>query len=477
MAIITSQPTNPHNNTTPYLLTDANYAKPADLLSLVQSRAGVPKQFLDQIETDCLDGAKNSLIGFLDLNQMSIGFRTNSIELLEHKTPDYVLRQKATTSAIDRENNVFTITPAELANYDASTDYFFFRVNDVVTIYDDAGKKEVGVITAVDKANHNFTALSRETTDWSKLTEDGGATKSTKLTIDVIGSDFERESCGPEGMLELRKTKASILRMTNIKDAMKYNGGDRYKYCFSKDEVYWYDDNTKELDKRLNLKVAKTLLTDIDSATTSSAYAAGHYGTQGLFAKLKAEGLNVNKITSVAELREITAYYDTLGISTNEFTIHCDIAQYQALQSIADLLGQAQNININIDLENKNNNMWRFGFAGVEVDGYTFYFTRWDLTSGNSSFAHKTIADTMPHGLIIPMGTVKTKINGIERQVPYMFKAYQDEMLSPGEVRTFFTGAYAPTPTSDCEYLKITKSTTVGLGVPCPESLCIINKA
>lgn len=474
MANITKQPVNPHNNTTPYVLNDKNYAKPADLLALVQGRAGVPKMVLDQIETDCLNSARNSWMGFLDMNQMSIGFNTNTIEILEHKTPDYVIGG-GTNSAVNRAANVFTIVPANIVNFDTGTDFYFFRENDVVTIYDADGNKETGVITSVaDKATFKFTAVSRETSDWSKLTANSGT---SKLTIDVIGSDFHRQSCGPEGLLELRKTKATTLRMTNIKDAMQYDGGDRYAFCFPGGEVKWYDDNTLELDKRLNVKVAKTLLTDVQSAAASSAYAAGYYGTQGLFAKIKAEGLNTNKIATVADLREITAYYDALGINTKEFAIHCDIAQYQALQSIADLLGQSVNINMNINLENRNDNMWRFGFAGVEVDGYTFHFTKWDLTSGNSSFSRDVISSSLPHGMIMPLGTVKTKINGVERQVPYIFKAYQNMNLMPGEVRTMFTGAFAPTPTNDCEYLKVTKSTTVGLGVPCPEVLTIINKA
>ncbi len=82
----------------------------------------------------------------------------------------------------------------------------------------------------------------------------------------------------------------------------------------------------------------------------------------------------------------------------------------------------------------------------------------------------------MPKGVIMPMGTVETKINGETKRVPYIFKAYQDKakMGKGGMVRTYLTGGFAGGNGSDCEYLKISKSTTVGLAVVVPEAITLI---
>lgn len=459
-------PTNPHNNISPNILNDATYRDPFVLLAEVQARAGLPQEVLDQVYTDCTALTKDSWLGFLDMFQMNMGFTTDYVQFVEHETPDYVIDD---VGAVTRLGDVFTIIPANIEGYETGEDYWFYRVNDVVAIYDDSGVAELGVITVIDKAGNNFTAVCRNAAGWT--------TELVNLTIDINGSDFDRASCGPEGLMELRKTKTEILKLQIIKDAIDYTGGRRYAFPLDEnnDEVAWYDDNSLELLRRLNVKVAKTLMNEVESEAGSDAHAIGKYGTKGLFKKLRTDGMwQSTYIQTEAEVEAITDYYDELGTVNKEFVIHCDTQQYRYLEAIAGALGTRFNINLDVNLTNEQTNMMKFGFHGFIKDGYTFWFTKWELKNGNSPLGKNRIASSMPFGIIMPKGTVETTIMGEKRQVPYIFKAYQNMKEKSGMVRTFFTGGFANGNGSDCENLKITKSTTVGLAVVCPEMVCII---
>lgn len=467
---ITSQPTNPFNNTSPVLFSTENYVEPFALATLLQTRNSVPQEVLDQVQSDINDIAKDSWLGFIDMFQMNIGFETDYVQFLETETADFVIDDDG---AVTRSANVFTIVPANIEGYVSGEDYFFFRVDDAVMVVDSNGVEEHGVITAVDKANDQFTAVCRNGANWTVAT--------TNLSIDVTGSDFDKGSCGPEGLLELRKKRSAILKLMNIKDAMKAEGGKRYGFCLdaADGEYAWYDENTIKLQKRLNKKVAKTLMVEIESANGSAAHTAGKYGTKGLFQKLEEEGLvHTGYITTETELEAIAAYWDSLGFNGDkEFVAHVDNTQYRYLEKIAGAMATSLNVELSVSLGNTPDNMMKIGFKSLTIGGYTIHFSKWGLTEGNSPLGKNRIKDAMPKGVIVPMGTVPTKINGVERQVPYIFKAYQNlPLIQPGMVRTFFTGAGANINQkgSDCEYLKITKSTTVGLAVPVAEALTLI---
>jgi hypothetical protein len=118
--------------------------------------------------------------------------------------------------------------------------------------------------------------------------------------------------------------------------------------------------------------------------------------------------------------------------------------------------------------------MMMFGFKVFMKDGYIFYFFKWELKNGNSLLGKNRVKDVFFKGVIMPKGIVRIKMNGKDMDVLYIFKAYQNMELKFGMIRTFFIGAYAPTPISDCEFLKVTKSITVVMGVPCFEVICLI---
>lgn len=459
-------PTKPHNNTSPNIVAnEGTYRDPFVLLAEMEALEGLPQEVLDRVVSHCEDLVKDSWLGFIDMFQMHIGFETDYVQFVEHETPDYVIDD---VGAVTRAANIFTIDWSAVEGWEVGDDAWFYRVDDVVGIYDDNGLKEMGVITAIDKAGNNFTAVCRNGAAWSGLL--------ANLTIDVNGSDHDRASCAPEGLLELRKTKTEILKLQIIKETMKWTGGRRYSYMLDDGDVAWYDDNSLELNRRLNHKVAKTLMNDIESVTGSGAHSAGKYGTKGLFQKLREDGiLQSGYITTAAQLEALTDYYDALGLVTKEFVFHCDTQQYRHLESIASEIAQNLNIALNLVLDNKPDNMMRFGFKSLTKDGYTFYFSKWELKNGNSPLGKNRIADAMPKGIIMPKGTVRTEINGVERQVPYIFKAYQNMKLKAGMVRTYFEGGFAEGNGSSCEYLEVSKSTTVAIAVVCPESICIVD--
>lgn len=461
---ITSQPVNPHNNVSPNMLNNDNYADPFTLATLVAGQQGLPKEILDQIQTDCASLVKNKWLGFLDMFQMNIGFETDYVQFVESTSPDYVIDDDG---AITRAGDVFTIDWTAVSGWEVGEDAFFYRVDDVIAVYDGT-IKEMGVITAINKGAGTFTAKCRNAAAWS--------TALLNLTIDVTGSDFDKGSCGPEGLLELRKTLSKTLKFQTIKDAMQTSGGNRYAFMIN-NEVKWYDDNSLELINRLNTKVAKTLLIDIESVSGSGAHGIGKYGTMGLFENLEENGLvNTGYITTLAHMQAITTYWDSLGYEGREFIAHVDSTQVRYFEAMAGLIATSLNIQMSVVLGNTPDNFQRFGFNSIRVDGYTIHFTKWDLTSGNSPLGKNRISTTMPKGIIMPMGTVPTKINGVERRVPYIFKAYQDKgkMGKGGMVRTYLTGGFAGGNGSDCEYLKISKSTSVALVCVCPESVTII---
>jgi len=460
-------PTNPYNNTAPVLLDQKNYRTPVEMAALQNERGGLPKEALDVVRTDCLGMLKDNLIVFFELFQMDLMFTTDYITFVEHETFDFVIDDDG---AVARDGNVFTIDPTSIQGYESGEDYFFFRLHDTVAVYDNDGKREMGVITAVDKAQNKFTAVCRLENGWSTAT--------TNITVDVNGGDWDKGSCGPEGLLERRKVKSVNLKFQKIKDAIGASGSiNQYQYCFGDDEeIFWYDDNQLKLDKRLYSKIAKTLLIEEESHSGSDAYAAGKYGTKGLFDKAKSEGLeHVGYITTMADLEAVTDYYDSLGMPNMELTVHCfNNTQYRKMEAIAALLGGTLNIDMGHDVNNDSNNMAMYGFRGIQKDGHTFYFTKVRLTEGNGAFSKNRISATMPYAMIIPMGTIETVVNGESRQVPYVFTAYKELALKKGKIRTFITGGLAAVPTDDCENIKITKSVDVCIGVPCPELICIV---
>ena len=470
MSVLT-KPTNPHNNTSPNILRQENYADPIALATAIASKEGLPESVLDRIYTDCASLAKDSWLGFLDMFQMNMAFTTDYVQLVETTSPDYVIDDDG---AVTRVANVFTIDWTAVEGYEVGEDPFFFRENFVITVVDDNGVIEQGVITAVDKANDQFTAVCRNGANWSVDT--------SNLTIDAeAGGDFDKGSCGPEGLMELRKRKSTILKLMTIKDAMEAKGGERYRFCLDgteDGEVMWYDDNTVELMKRLNKKVAKALMNDIESVDGSGADSAGKYGTMGLFQNLKQNGLvSTGYISTIAHIEAITTYWDSLGFEQGkEFIAHVDRQQYRYFESLAVDIATDMGVEVHIVLGNTPDNYMKFGFNSLRKDGYIIHFSKWGLTDGNSPLGKKRISDVMPKGIIMPMGTVKTKINGVEKSVPYIFKCYQDfaglGVNSAGMIRTFLTGGF--NGDGDCEYSKITKSTTVGIACVCPEAVTII---
>ena len=465
-----TKPQNPFNNATPALFTTENYADPFEIATLVAGRDGVPQEVLDQVHSDCMSIAKDSWLGFLDMFQMNIPFVTDFVQFVESETPDYVIDDDG---AVTRVGNDFTIDWSAVEGYNAGEDAFFFRVDDAVMIVDNT-KKEHGVITAVDKANDTFTAVCRNGAAWTVA--------AANLTIDVTGSDFDKGSCGPEGLLELRKKKSTVLKLQTIKDAMKSEGGKRYGYCLdaANGEYAWYDENTLKLKKRLNKKVAKTLMVEIESVDGSGAHSAGKYGTKGLFQKLEEEGLlQSGYITTEADLEAITTYWDSLGYNGDkEFVAHVDTQQYRLLEALAGTMANRLNVELSVVLGNTPDNYMKIGFNSLTKDGYTIHFSKWGLTNGNSPLGKKRIKDVMPKGIIMPMGSVSTMINGQERKLPYIFKMWQNlPLIQSGMVRTFFEGAGANIngKGSSCEYLKVSKSTTVGIAVPCPEAITLVD--
>lgn len=460
---ITNRPTNPHNNTAPVLLNQDNYADPLEIARLFQQKAGLPKPVLDTISTHCEELVKDSWLGFLDMFQMNVGVETDYVNFIETETPDYIIDDDG---AITRADNVFTIDWSLVEGHEDGEDAFFYRVDDVIAVYDNNGVKEMGVIQSIDKANNTFTALSREGANWSIDT--------SNLTIDVTGGDFDKGSCSPEGLMELRKKRSRTLKLITIKDAMEEKGGERWAYCDEKGDVNWYDENTMSLMKRLNKKIAKTLLLDVESKEGSGAYGIGKYGTQGLFAHLEEHALvHTGYITDVAQLEAITTYWnDDLGFREKEFIAHVDNTQYRHFEKIAGQIAKDKGVELHLILNNKDCNYSNFGFCSLTKDGFTIYFSKWDLTTGNSQLGKKRMKDAMPKGIIMPKGLVTTRINGTEKKVPYIFKVYQNMRKKQGMIRTYLTGGF--NGDGDCEYSKISKSTTVGIAVVCPEAIVMI---
>lgn len=458
---LSNQPANPHRNTPPMVLTQGGYTDPYQVVG----QSGLPKEVYDTVVGHCREMMSEDTLGFLDEFQMTKSFRTDYVEFLETTTRDQVIDDDG---AVSRSGNVFTIVPASIDGWEAGEDYFYFKVDDSIYVVDNNGLMEQGVITAVNKGANQFTAVSMDGAAWAGLT--------TNISIDTMGSDFDRCSCGPEGDLELRKTTSRFLKLATSKKAMKTCGGKRYAWCLD-GEWKWYDENKMRVRKALNKEVSKKLLISIQSVDGSAAHAVGKYGTQGLFDNVKENGATfTGYITTEAELRTVTAYWDSLGLKRKEFVVQADTTQYEYLEVIAAGLADRMNVTVQINMENRLDNYARFGYTSMDIAGYTIHFKKWHLTDGNSSFGKNRIKAAMPKALFIPMGTTTSKINGVEQTVPFIFKAYQvfPEFNQNNMVREFLTGAFAPTPTNDCEYEKLTLSTTVGLVVICPELFVIV---
>tara|TARA_R110000772_G_scaffold35637_8_gene85842 strand:+ start:537 stop:1874 length:1338 start_codon:yes stop_codon:yes gene_type:complete len=442
-------------------LTKAGYTDPY----LVVGQDGLPKEIYDTVVNHCKEMISDDPLGFLDAFSMTKAFETDYIEFLETTTRDQVLDDDG---AVTRAGEVFTIDFTVVEGYEAGEDNWTFQPNDNIYVVDANGLMEQGVIETINKGAGTFVAKCANQASWSGLL--------INLTLDTMGSDFDRDSCGPEGTLELRKTTSRHLKLNTVRKAMKATGGTKYAWCY-RGEWKWYDENKMKLRKILNKEVSKKLLISIQSADASGAHGIGKYGTQGLFDNIETYGATqTGYIDDIAKLRALTAYWDSLAITKKEFIVHCDRTQYRHLESIATLLLSAHNVQVNVNFDNDTENYARFGYNQLEIDEYTIHFRKWSLTDGNSVFSKRNTVDAMPKALFIPMGDTETKINGVEQRTPYIFKAYQTfpEHNQMNMVREVSTGAFAPTPTNDCEYEKLTLSTTIGIVVVCPELFVIV---
>lgn len=458
-----NEPTNVHNNMPPVALDDSNFADPYALATLMAGKAGIPSDVLDRVHTDIDELTKNSFLGLLDRFQMNLGVTTDYVQLTESSTPDYVIDDDG---AVTRAGDVFTIDWTAVEGYEAGTDQFFFEVNTTFIAWDDTGKQEHGVITAIDKAANTFTAKPREGADWTVAT--------SNLTIQPIGSDYDKGSCSPEGRLEVRKTKSVIQKLQTVKTAIKTVGGKKIKLCLDKDTVKWYPDNWVRTRKQLNKDVATTLLLEVPSADGSGAHGIGKFGSLGLFENMRQNSLvNDGYITDVAGLQAVTSYWDSLGYGERNFNALVDVQQFRYLETIAHTYATSMGLELSLVLNNNLDNFMKFGFSSLTIDGYTIRFTKWDLTTGNSPFGKKRIV--MPKGIIFPEGMVETEIFGVKRKVPYIFKVYQDMDAKRGVVREYSTGGFAGGNGSDCEYLKKSWSTTVAIVAVVPEALVLID--
>jgi hypothetical protein len=72
-----------------------------------------------------------------------------------------------------------------------------------------------------------------------------------------------------------------------VKDVIEWIGGKRYKFCLDNGDVAWYSDNTLEFNRRINYKLAKILMLEIESVDGLGVYLVGKYGILGLFVKLE----------------------------------------------------------------------------------------------------------------------------------------------------------------------------------------------
>ena len=458
MALTT--PTNPHKNRPPLLLTQENYVDPYTIVG----SSGVPQEVYDTVVNDCRQIMADDWMGFLDEFGMNKSFETNSIEYVETTTRDGVIDDDA---AITRVSDVFTIDWTAVEGYDASQEHFTYKVDTNIFVVDGT-KMEQGIITAVDIVAGTITAKCQNGAAWSI----GADT----LTLGTIGGDFDRGSCGPEGTLETRKTTSRFLKLATTRVAMESNGGSRYAWLYN-GAWKWYDENMKRTRRLLNSEVAKKLLISIQSVDASGAHAIGKYGSEGLFENVRNNGATQSGyITSKAILQGVTDYWDELGMTEKVFLAKVDKTQYRHFEAIAAEIFSDLTVVTNVDLANKDDNFASFGYKSLTIDGYTIHFSKWGMTEGNSPFGKKRIVDVFPKGIIIPMGTTTTKINGVEQKTPYIFKAYQvfPQFNQNNMIREVLTGAFSPNRTNDCEYEKLTLSTTTGIVLPCPEPFCLL---
>lgn len=463
---ITNQPINPHNNTTHNIVMGRdNYTDPYTLSSLMEGKAGLPKETTDLIHEHCNDIAQDSWMGFLDKFNYKVAVETDYVTFVETKTPNTIIDDDG---AVTRAGNVFTIDWSAVEGWETGDDAFIYQPSQVISVADDT-KIEHGVITAVDKTTNTLTAVCQEGADWTIGT--------ANLHLDITGGDWDAASCAPDGDLEMRKKTTRQLKLATVKASQTYYGGKKYSYCIDNENWEWYDDETNDVTKKLNRLASKGMLTGIPSVSGSAAHTAGKYGTLGVFKNIETNGVTLGEITTVADVDALVDYYDGLGFNGDKsFYIYCDTSQYRKLEAVASLIATSQNITLNMDVSNTPENMVSIGFKGFTRGGYTFYFNKWGLTTGNSSLGKGNFKSLYPKGMIVPMGTVKTTVNGIEMRVPYLFKVYQDKKklgkYAAGEVRTHFDGAFAGQGT--CEYKLINKSTTVGIASVCTEALAII---
>jgi len=455
MALQTPTP-NAYNNNPPVLFTTDNYKDPFTVKAQVEEFGGLPKEAFDQIETDIEKLVRNDFLGFIDYFNLNIGFETDNVMFVETTTPDYVIDDDG---AVTRDGNDFTIDFSAVEGYEEGENAFVYQKDMVITVYDDTGKEEQGVITEIDPANNKFTARTYDGADWTVAT--------SNLTLSLEGSDFDKSSCSPEAPLEYRKTKTKSQRFQKVKTSLKATKGEKYKFCYEDGTWAWYDDNRIKAQKKHNDNIKKTLLKQHPAVENSGAFGVGKYGSLGLIPNLKENGLVYSGyVQTVADLDTILDYYeDDLALTTKEFSWHMDTTQMKYADAIARELNAMYNIQRNVDCMG----LCNLGFQQIQYRGFTIHFTKWSLTGGNSPYSKKRVV--MPKSILMPMGTIPTKINGEDRNVPYIFKAYRNDEWMPGMTRTIIDGAAVNNGT--CEFKRITLSSDVALIVPVPEAIMI----
>jgi hypothetical protein len=312
-------------------------------------------------------------------------------------------------TGVTRAANVFT-----LANHT-------FRVNETVIVADAAGTTQrQGIVTAVTATT--FTALCNIVADWT-------AVGTTALNVYAYGAQFAK---GTAGMQESLNSQVSFYENIPIiiKEMVKENGSNMTGLTWlevsdgkGNSGFVWYFKNREDTEIRFENKIESELIIETRSEVASPAYAAGFFGTQGLFSAMREGNIFGGPISALSDVDEIIDRFNKQGFLSQNY-VYNTTAQGAA---ISDFLQDQMVTSLSWGaFDNKEDQALYLDFKGFHRSGYEFYTSRSRFLDDPTGQGSNTGANKV-HGLVIPSGSkqVYDHTNSTSATMPMLHTKYR----------------------------------------------------
>lgn len=379
-------------------------------------------------------------------------FATDQVIWQEEDTSTDVARVTG-NGAVTRTDNSFKINSAAIPSdpYDFNSErptvaqWLQVKEGMHITVFDSAGKRANGVVTAIGTDKTTFTA-----------TPIGGAWPNsfgTSVEVYFLGNNLDHCELAPcIGYKKYKPWRQNT--MWKDSECVEYcketeiangsDGVDAYPLFNSPDGDYTVDSRLEDAQKRLLARNENVFAFGVPLSSAEAA--GGAVATKGAMVIIEERATkNQGTIDTLSDIKNLASQMRDKKYKKG--TIRCSAGQYAKL---LDLYTTNTTLSIN-PFDDNSNKLYSINFNGFRIGDIEIYFQRWSVLDEMGSFIGKRY-----HYLLIPEGRLRRKINNTYQDVGYLnigwygkgadvFKFLRDEDDKVGgKVSVYYINKFVP---------------------------------